>query len=123
MALSGLRRIRKRLPTRGWNASMVRVSRVLGIVHVHQGATNKGGGYKTLLDRLHLAPEQVCCIGDDMPDLVLLRQCGFAVAVADACVEVRATAHWTTRNSGGCGAVRETIELILRAQGIWSTPD
>jgi 3-deoxy-D-manno-octulosonate 8-phosphate phosphatase (KDO 8-P phosphatase) len=54
-----------------------------------------------------------------LPDLPVLRHCGLAVAVADACAEVRAAAHYVTRIGGGRGAVRETVELILRCQGAW----
>src|ERR1700722_6031235 len=63
-----------------------------------------------------LRPENVCCIGDDLPDLPMLRQCGLSVAVADACAEVRNEAHLVTRLAGGCGVVREVVEIILRAQ-------
>jgi 3-deoxy-D-manno-octulosonate 8-phosphate phosphatase (KDO 8-P phosphatase) len=59
----------------------------------------------------------VCYIGDDWPDVPPMRACGLAVAVADACAEARADAHYITRAPGGQGAVRETIELILRCQG------
>ena len=54
-----------------------------------------------------------------MPDLPILRNCGLAVAVADACPEVLAEAHYVTRAPGGRGAVREVIELVLRCQGHW----
>ena len=54
-----------------------------------------------------------------VPDVTPLRACGLAVAVADACAEARAVAHYITQAAGGCGAVRETIELILRCQGHW----
>jgi len=58
-------------------------------------------------------------IGDDLPDLAILRECGLAVAVADACPEVVANAHYVSRVPGGRGAVREAIEVILRCQGAW----
>jgi 3-deoxy-D-manno-octulosonate 8-phosphate phosphatase (KDO 8-P phosphatase) len=58
-------------------------------------------------------------MGDDLLDLPALQRCGLAVAVADAAPEVRAAAHVVTRARGGQGAVREIIEVILRAQGVW----
>ena len=62
---------------------------------------------------------QVCYIGDDLPDLPVVRAVGLGVAVADACAEVREAAHYVTELRGGPGAVRETIEMILKAQGRW----
>ncbi len=91
----------------------------LGIAPVVQGAAEKLSAYRAILAETAMAPEQVCYVGDDVPDLPVLRHCGLAVAVADACVEVREDAHYVTRASGGGGVVRETIELILRCQGRW----
>jgi 3-deoxy-D-manno-octulosonate 8-phosphate phosphatase (KDO 8-P phosphatase) len=91
----------------------------LGIAPVYQGAPEKMAAYRELLAAGGLRTEQVCFIGDDVPDLPLLLNCGLAVAVADACPEARAAAHYVTRAAGGRGAVREAIELILRCQGAW----
>lgn len=91
----------------------------LGIAPVYQGTPEKMAAFRELLAAGGLRPEQVCFVGDDVPDLPLLLSAGLAVAVADACPEVRAAAHYVTRAAGGRGAVRETIELILRCQGAW----
>jgi 3-deoxy-D-manno-octulosonate 8-phosphate phosphatase (KDO 8-P phosphatase) len=91
----------------------------LGIEPVYQGAPEKMAAFRELLAAGSLRPEQVCFIGDDVPDLPLLLSAGLAVAVADACPEARAAAHYVTRVGGGRGAVRETVELILRCQGTW----
>jgi 3-deoxy-D-manno-octulosonate 8-phosphate phosphatase (KDO 8-P phosphatase) len=91
----------------------------LGIGLVVQGAADKEPAYRRLLTEAGVADEAVCYIGDDLPDVPLLRVCGLAVAVADACSEARALAHYITQKRGGHGAVRETIELILRCQGHW----
>ena len=91
----------------------------LGIRFVLQGASEKLPAYRQVLSSAGLSPRSVCYIGDDLPDLPPLRESGLAVAVADACAEVRADAHYLTRASGGRGAVRETIELILRCLGEW----
>jgi 3-deoxy-D-manno-octulosonate 8-phosphate phosphatase (KDO 8-P phosphatase) len=91
----------------------------LGIAPVVQGAADKLPAFRTLLGAAERRPEEVCYLGDDVPDLPVLRACGLAVAVADACAEVRAAAHYVTRAPGGRGAVREVIELILRCQGRW----
>ena len=91
----------------------------LGVGFVTQGASAKLPAYRELLARAGARPEEVCYVGDDLPDLPPMRHCGLAVAVADACAEVRAEAHYVTRAAGGRGAVREAVELILRCQGHW----
>jgi 3-deoxy-D-manno-octulosonate 8-phosphate phosphatase (KDO 8-P phosphatase) len=91
----------------------------LGIDPVIQGEAAKLAAYRRLLAGTALGPEQVAFVGDDLPDLPLLLNCGLGVAVADACAEVRTAAHYITQAQGGRGAVRETIELILRCQGRW----
>ena len=94
-------------------------AREVGIGTIVQGAVEKLPAYRHLLATAGLAPHQVCYVGDDLPDLPPLRNCGLAVAVADAVAEVRAAAHFVTRNAGGRAAVREAVELILRCQGVW----
>jgi 3-deoxy-D-manno-octulosonate 8-phosphate phosphatase (KDO 8-P phosphatase) len=91
----------------------------LGLEPVVQGAADKLTAYREILAHTAARPEQVAAIGDDLPDLPVLRHCGLAIAVADACADVRGAAHYVTRASGGRGAVREAIELILRCQGAW----
>ena len=91
----------------------------LGIARVVQGTADKLAAYERLLAEMGLPAEAVCYVGDDVPDVPVLRACGLAAAVADACAEARAVAHYVTRKPGGHGAVRETIELILRCQGQW----
>ena len=93
----------------------------LGISCVIQGADDKAAAYEGILMERKMRPEQVCFIGDDVPDLPILRHCGLAVAVADACRDVRADADYVTRTAGGRGAVREIIEIILRCQDRWQT--
>ncbi|MEX2026032.1 MAG: HAD hydrolase family protein, partial [Pirellulaceae bacterium] len=72
-----------------------------------------------ILRQLNLSPEQMCYIGDDLTDLPVIRHAGLGVAVADATEDVRAAASYTTRLSGGQGAVREVIETILKAKSRW----
>jgi 3-deoxy-D-manno-octulosonate 8-phosphate phosphatase (KDO 8-P phosphatase) len=91
----------------------------LGIANVVQGANDKLAAFRTVLAECRLGPEQVCYIGDDLPDLPVLRSSGLAVAVADACLEARGAAHLVTQAAGGHGAVREVIEWLLRCQGRW----
>jgi 3-deoxy-D-manno-octulosonate 8-phosphate phosphatase (KDO 8-P phosphatase) len=91
----------------------------LGIGLVVQGASEKLPAFRSMLAQAGVGEEAVCYVGDDVPDVPPLRHCGLAVAVADACPEVRAVAHYITQAPGGRGAVREAIELILRCQGRW----
>lgn len=75
--------------------------------------------YEQLLKRWHLKDEQVCAIGDDLMELPILNRVGLAVAVPNAAEEVKRASHYVTRRSGGRGAVREVIEGILKAKGLW----
>jgi 3-deoxy-D-manno-octulosonate 8-phosphate phosphatase (KDO 8-P phosphatase) len=92
----------------------------LGIEIIQQGIGNKLAAVQHILQQRRLSFEQVCYIGDDLPDLPTVCAVGLGVAVADACGELHQAAHYVTKFSGGAGAVREVIELILKAQGRWS---
>ncbi len=91
----------------------------IGIETVYQGRSQKLSAYREILATRGLLAEQVCYVGDDLPDVLVMRECGLAVAVADACRDAMAAAQYVTQTAGGHGAVRETIELILRCQGQW----
>ena len=92
----------------------------LGIEPVRQGFEDKLPTAQKVIQEEGLTPEQVCYIGDDLPDLPVIKLVGLGVAVADAAAEVRAAAHHVTALGGGQGAVRETIELILKAKRRWN---
>jgi 3-deoxy-D-manno-octulosonate 8-phosphate phosphatase (KDO 8-P phosphatase) len=91
----------------------------LGIAMVLQGSPEKRPAFETVLRETGCRADQVCAVGDDLPDLPILRRAGLAVAVADACREVREEAHHITAAPGGRGAVREAIEWLLQLQGSW----
>ncbi len=91
----------------------------LGIDRVLLGVRRKGDSLEALMRELGFSPDAVAYMGDDLLDLPALQRCGLAVAPADAAPEVRAVAHVVTGACGGRGAVRDIIELILRAQGVW----
>jgi 3-deoxy-D-manno-octulosonate 8-phosphate phosphatase (KDO 8-P phosphatase) len=99
--------------------AVARRAKELGVDPVRQSVSHKARAFGELLQALHLRPENACCIGDDLPDLPMMRLCGLSVAVADACTEVRVESNLITRNRGGRGVVREVVEVILRAQGRW----
>lgn len=91
----------------------------LKIDKVCQDAYPKIKAYKKVLRELKLRNEEVCFMGDDLPDLEVLKKVGFSVAVSNAVVEVKRSVDYITANKGGDGAIREVIELILKTQGRW----
>ena len=91
----------------------------LGIDEILLGVRRKGESLETLMREHGFIAAAVAYMGDDLLDVPALQRCGLAIAVADAAPEVRAAAHLVTRARGGRGAVREVVELILRAQGVW----
>ncbi len=76
--------------------------------------------FEALLKRRNLRWEEAAFIGDDLPDLPLLRRVGLPVATANACAEVKQVARYTTAAGGGHGAVREFAEALLKARGMWA---
>ena len=86
---------------------------------MRQAAEDKLPVVNEILGQLGLEPRQACYVGDDLPDLPVMRTIGLAVAVADACEEMHQAGHYVTHLRGGEGAVRETIEMILKAQRRW----
>ncbi len=91
----------------------------LGIRHVIQSVADKLSAFDDLLNRLDLGPHEVAVMGDDVPELPLMRVAGYAMAVADAISEVRHEADYVTQNRGGNAAVREAIEHLLKARNQW----
>ena len=91
----------------------------LGADVVRQGFEDKLPATLQIIDELELTAEQVCYVGDDLPDLPVMKTVGLSVAVAGALKEVTSSAHYVTKLDGGSGAVRETIEFILNAKGEW----
>lgn len=94
-------------------------ARELGVTEVFQGLENKVDAIQQICERHDLALFEVGYIGDDLNDLPVMRQVGYAFAVADARDEVKEFAHFVTSAPGGGGAVSEAAEKLLRAQGKW----
>lgn len=99
--------------------ALLRRAEELGILEVHTGVEDKISVYQQLLIRYHLDNSEVAYMGDDIPDVPVLRQAGLGITVADAPAEVRRAAHVVTSLAGGKGAVRETVEWLLKSQGVW----
>ncbi len=93
----------------------------LDIAHVVMDAKDKLPEFRKMLAAAGVSPDEVAMIGDDMPDVPLLRHAGLGTAVADAVQEVKEAADIVTNKKGGRGAVRELIEFILKTQGRWTS--
>ncbi len=89
----------------------------LGVTHAHFGTEDKAPAAQKTLDELGLDWSQAAVIGDDWPDLPVMRRCAFAAAPANAHVEVKAAARYVTTLAGGHGAAREFCDLLLVASG------
>lgn len=100
------------------SAAVERRAAELGIARVVQGARDKIEPFGKLLEECRLRADQICYMGDDLPDLPILRMAGLSACPADAAVEVLAEAHVVSTAGGGRGAVREVIELILKHQDV-----
>lgn len=91
----------------------------LGVDLLCNGVYPKTAAYEKMLKDFNAGDDAVCFVGDDVADLAVLKRAGFAVAVANAVFEIKQVADYVTKRRGGEGAVREVVELILKAQGKW----
>src|SRR5438477_5631698 len=91
----------------------------LKVKYVHEYAKNKIVALEDIIGNANVSVDECCFIGDDLGDIGVMRRVGLAVAVADAAPDTRDAAHYITELAGGAGAVREVIELILKAQNRW----
>ena len=88
----------------------------LGVRHVLLGTRDKVAAFRALADDLAVDAEECAYVGDDIPDLDLMAEVGYSIAVANAVQEVRDYCDYTTRARGGFGAVREICDLVLAAR-------
>lgn len=101
------------------SAALRRRCKELDIEFVYEKQGHKIAAYEDVLRKTGAKESEVAFLGDDLPDLTIMRRVGLAVAVADAAPEVRHAADYRTKAPGGKGAAREVVELILKAKGIW----
>jgi 3-deoxy-D-manno-octulosonate 8-phosphate phosphatase (KDO 8-P phosphatase) len=101
------------------SAALMRRAQEMKMEFIYMKQPLKMPAYEEILRKAGAADSVVAYIGDDLPDIPLLRRVGLAIAVGDAVPEVKQAAHYTTKALAGHGAVREAIELILRSKGIW----
>ena len=95
----------------------------LGVQDIHLGHKDKLPPFREFLKKYNLRAEEVLFMGDDLPDLPLIRAVGIATAPADAALEVKAEAKYTSPFRGGEGCVRDVIEQVLKSQGRWRAPE
>jgi len=87
--------------------------------YVYQGHIEKIPILEEIMRDADVTKDDVAYVGDDLTDIVCMRRVGFAVATANARVEVKRAAHYVTQVPGGSSAIREVVELVLEAQGRW----
>ena len=119
ISLARLGGIKTGLITKRISETVALRARDLKLDHVHQGINDKLGVFKEILNQEQISAAEACFVGDDVIDLPVMWNCGFAVAVANARQEVKRDAHYVTKHGGGDGALRDVIEFILKAQGKW----
>lgn len=99
--------------------ALLRRAHEMKIEFIYQKQPLKMPAYEEILRKAGVSDSSVAYIGDDLPDIPLMRRVGLAAAVGDAVPEVKRAAHYVAKANAGRGAVREVIELILKSKGIW----
>lgn len=103
--------------------SMVHRMKSLGVQHIFTGCANKMEVYRRFLQDNNLRPDEVVCMGDDIPDYEIMCHCGVAACPADAAMEIKEISHYISLYKGGEGCVRDILEQTLRLHGQWFHPD
>lgn len=96
---------------------------MLGVTDVFTGIPDKVVKLEEYMEQYGLKPEQIVYVGDDIPDLPVMRRVGVAACPADAAPEIRQICHFISERPGGRGCVRDIIEQTLKVQGKWMTAD
>jgi len=101
------------------SAALLRRAHEMKMEFIYMKQPLKMPAYEEILQKAGVSDSAVAYIGDDLPDIPLLRRAGLALAVGDAVPEVKNAAHYTMRAHAGHGAIREAVELVLKSKGIW----
>jgi 3-deoxy-D-manno-octulosonate 8-phosphate phosphatase (KDO 8-P phosphatase) len=101
------------------SAALQRRAKELSIEFVYEHQPHKIAAFEEILRKTGATEAMVAYLGDDLPDITIMKRVGLAIAVGDAAPEVKRIAHHVTRAIGGKGAAREVVELILKSKGIW----
>ena len=102
------------------SAALLRRAHEMKMEFIYMKQPVKMPAYEEILRKTGTPDATVAYIGDDLPDIPLMRRAGLAIAVGDAVPEVKQAAHYTTKALAGHGAVREAVELVLKSKGIWT---
>lgn len=101
------------------SAALLRRANEMKMEFIYQRQPAKAAALEEILMKAGVSEAQVAYVGDDLPDLPVMRRVGLAVAVGDAVPEVKRAAHYVTKARAGNGAIREVVELILKSKGVW----
>jgi len=101
------------------SSALLRRAREMNMEFIYMKQPVKEPAYEEILTKAGVSESSVAYVGDDLPDLPVMRRAGLAVAVGDAVPEVKKVAHYITKARSGRGAIRETVELILKSKGVW----
>jgi len=101
------------------SAALLRRAHEMKMDFIYMKQPVKMPAYEEILQKAGVSDSAVAYVGDDLPDIPLLRRVGLAIAVGDAVPEVKQAAHYTTKARAGHGAIREAVELVLKSKGIW----
>jgi 3-deoxy-D-manno-octulosonate 8-phosphate phosphatase (KDO 8-P phosphatase) len=101
------------------SAALLRRAHEMKMEFIYMKRPVKMPAYEEIVRKAGVSDSAVAYIGDDLPDIPLMRRTGLAIAVGDAVLEVKQAAHYTTKALAGHGAVREAVELVLKSKGIW----
>lgn len=91
----------------------------LGVSDIFLGSSVKINIYNRLLEKYGLKSDEVIYMGDDIPDFEVMQACGCPCCPSDAADEIKAVSLYISSRQGGCGCVREVIEQVLKARGLW----
>jgi 3-deoxy-D-manno-octulosonate 8-phosphate phosphatase (KDO 8-P phosphatase) len=119
ISLARLAGIRTGLITKRISETVALRARDLKLEFVYQGIQDKLTVFEEIIKQAGMKAAEAAFVGDDVIDLPVMRNCGLAIAVANARDEVKEDAHYVTPHSGGDGALRDAVEYILKAQGKW----
>ena len=108
--------------TGGRETSIIKRMESLGVTDIHIGSSDKDAVMNSVLAQLGLTMEQVAYMGDDMPDLPLLKKVGLAACPSDAAPEILETCSFISSKPGGKGCVREVIEMMMKQRNVWMAP-
>jgi 3-deoxy-D-manno-octulosonate 8-phosphate phosphatase (KDO 8-P phosphatase) len=118
ISLAKLAKIKCAIITKRISETVALRARDLRLEYVYMGQSYKMQAVREMMAKEQIGLDEIGYVGDDVIDLPVMRECGFAVAVANARDNVKAEAHWITPHEGGHGAARDAIEFILAAKGI-----